>query len=159
MTGGSATHAGIGFQDRVAGLLAVHLVADAPVEFFGLPSDVTPTSLELETSAPVDDILTATSAAGFCFINVKKGVTLSQKADSPLGSVLDQFVRLWIACHPDAAAALGNGRSTPAVTAWCWSRAAIVRHHSSPPSRRYSAELGSSLDHSQGRDSYQPIGD
>ena len=24
MTGGSATHAGIGFQDRVAGLLAVH---------------------------------------------------------------------------------------------------------------------------------------
>jgi hypothetical protein len=99
MTGGSATHAGIGFQDRVAGLLAVHLVADAPVEFFGLPSDVTPTSIELETSAPVDDILTATSAAGFCFINVKKGVTLSQKADSPLGSVLDQFVRLWIACQ------------------------------------------------------------
>ena len=97
MTGGSAAHAGIGFQDRVAGLLAVHVVADAPVDFFGLPSDITPTSIELETSAPVDDILVATSADGFCFINVKKGVTASQKPDSPLGSVLDQFVRLWIA--------------------------------------------------------------
>lgn len=97
MTGGSATHAGIGFQDRVAGLLSVHVVADAPVDFVGLPSDITPTSIELETSAPVDDILVATSAEGFCFINVKKGVTVSQKPDSPLGSVLDQFVRLWIA--------------------------------------------------------------
>ena len=64
MTGGSATHAGIGFQDRVAGLLAVDVVADAPVDFFGLPSDITPTSIELETSAPVDDILVATSAEG-----------------------------------------------------------------------------------------------
>ena len=26
MTGGSATRAGIGFQDRVAGLLAVHVI-------------------------------------------------------------------------------------------------------------------------------------
>jgi len=99
MTGGSATHAGIGFQDKVAGLLSVHIVADAPVDFFGLPSNVTPTSIELETSAPVDDILVATSAAGFCFINVKKSVTLSTKPDSPLGSVIDQFVRLWIACQ------------------------------------------------------------
>jgi hypothetical protein len=52
----------IGFQDRVAGLLAVHVVADAPVDFFGLPSHITPTSIELETSAPVDDILVETSA-------------------------------------------------------------------------------------------------
>jgi hypothetical protein len=51
MTGGSATHAGMGFQDKVAGLLSVHLLADAPVDFFGLPSGVTPTSIELETSA------------------------------------------------------------------------------------------------------------
>ena len=77
----------------------MHLIADAPVDVFGLPSDVTPTSIELETSAPVDDILAATSAGGFCFLNVKRGVALAQKSDSPLGSVLDQFVRLWIACQ------------------------------------------------------------
>src|SRR5205809_386044 len=104
MAGGSATHAGIGFQDQVAGLLSVHVLADAPVDFFGLPVGVTPISIELETSAPVDDILVGTSATGFCFVNVKKGVTTSTKSDSPLASVIDQFVRLWIACE--------SGRST-----------------------------------------------
>lgn len=104
MAGGSATHAGIGFQDQVAGLLSVHVLADAPVDFCGLPVGVTPISIELETSAPVDDILVGTSATGFCFVNVKKSVTTSTKADSPLASVIDQFVRLWIACQ--------SGRST-----------------------------------------------
>jgi DNA replication protein DnaC len=69
------------------------------VDFFGLPAGVTPTSIELETAAPVDDILVGTSAGGFCFINVKRGVTTSTKSDSPLSSVIDQFVRLWIACQ------------------------------------------------------------
>jgi len=50
----------------------VHVVVDAPVDFLGLPSNVTPASIEVETSAPVDDILVATSAAGFCFINEVK---------------------------------------------------------------------------------------
>jgi hypothetical protein len=99
MAGGSATHAGIGFQDQVAGVLSVHVLADAPVDFFELPTGVTPISIELETSALVDDILVATSAAGFCFVNVKKGVTTTTKADSPLASVVDQFVRLWITCQ------------------------------------------------------------
>jgi hypothetical protein len=99
MAGGSATHAGIAFQDQVAGLLSVHVVADAPVDFFGLPAGVTPTSIALETSAPVDDILVGTSAGGFCFVNVKRGVITTTKTDAPLTSVVDQFVRLWIACE------------------------------------------------------------
>jgi molybdopterin-guanine dinucleotide biosynthesis protein len=99
MTGGSATHAGIGFQDQVAGFLSVHILADAPVDFFELPAGAAPTSIDLETAAPVDDILIGTSASGFCFINVKRGVTTSTKSESPLSSVLDQFVRLWIACQ------------------------------------------------------------
>ena len=86
MAGGSATRASIGFQDQVAGLLSVHVLADAPVDFFGLPVGPTPISIELETSAPVDDILVGTSATGFCFVNVKKGVTTSTKPDSPLAS-------------------------------------------------------------------------
>jgi len=77
MTGGSATHAGIGFQDQVAGFLPVHVLADAPVAFFGLPAAVTPTSIELETAAPVDDILVGMSVTGFCFVNVKKGVRVT----------------------------------------------------------------------------------
>jgi len=37
MSGGSATHAGIGFQDKVAGWLAVHILSDEPIQFLGLP--------------------------------------------------------------------------------------------------------------------------
>jgi hypothetical protein len=87
MTGGSATHAGIGFQDKVAGLLSVHVLADAPVDVVGVPSSVTPTSIELETSAPVDGVLVATSAGGFCFINVKKASEQSHQVVAVSGSM------------------------------------------------------------------------
>jgi hypothetical protein len=99
MVGGSATQAGIAFQNNVAAFLCVHILADAAIEFVGLPAGVAPTTIELETAAPVDDILLYTSTGGRCFINVKRSVSLSTSPDSPLGSVLDQFVRLWVACH------------------------------------------------------------
>src|SRR5678815_877529 len=102
MTGGNATHAGITSQDQVAALLAVHVLSEAPVDFFGLPHGVTSTAIELETSAPVDDILVRNSEGGICFINVKRSVSLSAKPNSPLGSVVDQLVRLWIACQAAA---------------------------------------------------------
>lgn len=98
MSGGSATNAGIAFQNEVAAFIAVHILADVPIAEFDLPSGVKPTSLEMETSAPVDDILVRTSAGGFCFINVKRSVSASELSTSPLGSVIDQFVRQWIAC-------------------------------------------------------------
>ena len=96
MTGGSATHAGIGFQDKVAAFLAVHILARSPVAIFGLPAGVIPTKIALETTASVDDILVSTSAGGRCFLNAKLTVTNSRNPDSPLGSALDQFVKLWI---------------------------------------------------------------
>jgi len=99
MVGGHATHSGIGFQDKVAAAIAVYALADEPVPFLGLPGGVTVSGLELETNAPIDDILTKTSAKGFCFINVKKSVGISNNPKSPLGSVVDQFVRQWIACQ------------------------------------------------------------
>ena len=99
MSGGSATHAGIGFQDKVAGWLAVHILSDEPIQFLGLPMGVKPVSIEMETSAPVDDILISTSDGGFCFVNVKRSITLTRDPTSFLASVLDQFVRQWIACE------------------------------------------------------------
>ena len=93
MTGGSATQAGIGFQNKVAAFVGVYILADARAEFLGLPGTAVPTRIELETSAPIDDILVSTSDAGLCFINVKKSVTISKRQNSHLGSVVDQFVR------------------------------------------------------------------
>ena len=36
MTGGSATQAGIAFQNNVAAFLSAHILADAAIDFFGL---------------------------------------------------------------------------------------------------------------------------
>lgn len=97
MTGGSAAHAGFGFQDNVAAFLATHVLADAPVELLGLPLGVTPAGISLETAAPVDDILVSTSAGGRCFFNVKSTVTNQKTPGSPLALAINQFVELWIA--------------------------------------------------------------
>lgn len=97
MTGGSAAHAGFGFQDKVAAILAVHVLADCPVEFLGLPAAVTPTGINLETAASVDDILVSTSAGGRCFFNVKSTVRNEKRPNSPLALAINQFVKLWIA--------------------------------------------------------------
>jgi len=75
MTGGSATQAGIAFQNDVAAFFSVHILADAAVEFLGLPAKVSLTKIELETTAPIDDILVSTSTGGRCFINVNRSVT------------------------------------------------------------------------------------
>src|SRR4026209_2780275 len=115
MTGGNATHAGITFQDQVAALLAVHVLSEAPVDFFGLPHGVTPTAIELETSAPIDDILVRNSAGGICFVNVKKSVSLSAKPNSPLGSVVDQIMRLWISCQSSSSSRSWQRPLNPAV--------------------------------------------
>lgn len=97
MTGGSAAHAGFGFQDKVATILAIHVLADCPVEFLGLPAAVTPTEISLETAASVDDILVSTSAGGRCFFNVKSTVRNEKRPNSPLALAINQFVKLWIA--------------------------------------------------------------
>ena len=61
MTGGSATQAGIAFQNNVAAFLSVHILADAAIDFLGLPATASPTKIELETTSPVDDMLVSTS--------------------------------------------------------------------------------------------------
>lgn len=99
MTGGSAAHSGFSFQDRVAGFLAVHILAGQSIELLGLPAGVVPTEIHLETILPVDDILVLTSEDGRCFFNVKSTVTTSTNPESPLGLALDQFVKLWIKCR------------------------------------------------------------
>ena len=99
MTGGSAAHGGFSFQDKVAAFLAVHILAGRSIEFLKLPSGAIPTEIRLETILSVDDILVLTSEDGRCFFNVKSTVTNSSAPRSPLGSALDQFVRLWIDCR------------------------------------------------------------
>ncbi len=39
MAGGHATHSGIGFQDKVAAIIAVYALANEPLPLFGLPTN------------------------------------------------------------------------------------------------------------------------
>ena len=54
MSGGSATNAGIAFQNEVAAFIAVHILADVPIAEFDLPSGVKPTSEAAPREGPGD---------------------------------------------------------------------------------------------------------
>lgn len=104
MAGGNATHSGIIFQDSVAAYLAVHLLADQPVDFLDLGSLGVISTIELETTSPVDDLVVSFESGGYGFFNAKTSVSVSQDPKAPLGSVVDQFVRQWLVCRD------GDGR-------------------------------------------------
>jgi hypothetical protein len=97
MAGGHATQSGIELQNNVAAVLAVHVLAEAPLTVLGIPSNIIPLRIHAETTSPVDDLVIELSDGGTCFINVKRNVRVSSTPSSPLGSVIDQFVRQWLA--------------------------------------------------------------
>lgn len=93
MSGGHATASGIEFQCEVGAWLAAHILTSQPVRELG---DAIPCSLQMEAMSPVDDIVVRASSGGAWFINVKVTVSVSTQSQSPLASVVDQFVRQWL---------------------------------------------------------------
>lgn len=93
MSGGHATASGIEFQCEVGAWLAAHILTSQPVQELGYAP---PCSLQMEAMSPVDDIVVQVSDGGVWFINVKTTVSISTQSQSPLSSVIDQFVRQWI---------------------------------------------------------------
>jgi hypothetical protein len=94
MAGGHATVGGVMFQCEVAAHLAVHVLTAHP---FDLVGSAWPVSLYLEGPSPVDDIVVSASDGGTWYFNVKTEVSLSSLDTSELSSVIDQFVRQWLA--------------------------------------------------------------
>ena len=99
MAGGHATAAGVMFQLNVASWLGVHALCEKPIPQLSGLQNSSPQSLHLESEAPVDDLRITTVAGGNIFFNVKTTVSLSSLLRSPLGSVVDQFVRQLLACR------------------------------------------------------------
>ncbi|MCE9574532.1 MAG: hypothetical protein K8W52_15395 [Deltaproteobacteria bacterium] len=95
--GGAATAGGVDFQALVAALMAVQVLAEkgGPARW-GLPAGVTIEGLRAEGTAAVDDLSLSTSVFGRIFIQAKTTVPVSDKPGSVLGSVIDQFVRLFL---------------------------------------------------------------
>ena len=98
--GGAAAAGGMDFQHRVSAWMAVHILAEkgAPPPW-DLPAYVMLEWLECETAEPVDDLLVGTSAGGRVFCQIKRRLDLSEAPNSPFASVLEQFVRQFIACQ------------------------------------------------------------
>ncbi|MBX3466111.1 MAG: ATP-binding protein [Planctomycetes bacterium] len=95
---GAATTGGVNFQNRVAAWFAVQMIAEEEASLpWALPGDCGIASLHAETKQPVDDILAVTTLGGVIFTQSKRTISLSDKADSDLASVFDQFVRQFMA--------------------------------------------------------------
>ncbi|MCD4770325.1 MAG: hypothetical protein K8R35_09175, partial [Bacteroidales bacterium] len=96
--GGSATSAGMAFQHRVSAWIAVRILAEKDASpLWNLSTATTLKYLRCETEQPVDDLLIGTSNEGFIFCQIKHSLNLSTSAKSILSSVLEQFVRQFIA--------------------------------------------------------------
>lgn len=93
MSGGHATTAGIEYQAQVGAWFASHILTSQAISEIG-PS--IPTSFQMESISPVDDIVVNAEFGGLWFINVKTDVSVSTQSKSTLSSVADQFVRQWI---------------------------------------------------------------
>lgn len=97
--GGSATSAGILFEQQLGAMFGALMLAARPVDQrFNLGSAV-PVWIRFETEAPVDDILVATSEGGFIAVQAKTTASLSTDLKSPFGKTISQFVRHWLACR------------------------------------------------------------
>jgi hypothetical protein len=97
-SGGAAAHSGISYQDRVAALMCVQILAEQEASpLWGWPADSTLEFIRCETEQPVDDLLVGTSHGGLAFINVKHSVTASQSEDSDFASAISQFARQFVA--------------------------------------------------------------
>lgn len=96
--GGAAAAGGMNFQYRVTAWVAVEILAEKGASSpWSLPEGTALEWLRCETEQPVDDLLVGTSGGGFVFSQIKHTLRLSKAADSDLASVLDQFVRQFIA--------------------------------------------------------------
>jgi hypothetical protein len=92
--GGSATTAGTEFQENVTCFFATLILAEANAEPpLALAGATRLLDIVAESAQPVDDLTIRTSEAGVVLVQTKTSLSLSDKEDSELASVIDQFVR------------------------------------------------------------------
>lgn len=126
--GGMATQRGIDFQNRVAGWFAVSalLQQSGLAELPNSPIE----RLYFETSEPVSDLMLATKADGFLFVEVKHSLSSSPSHLKPL---LEQFLRQWVLCEEGLSSAALPWRRPLEISR---DRFLLVCSHESPLSLR-----------------------
>jgi hypothetical protein len=90
----------MGFQHRVGAWICVRVLAEAnAAPPWSLPASTTFETIRCEQNQPVDDLLVGTNASGFAYLQCKRSLSLSADAASEFFSVIDQFVRQFLACR------------------------------------------------------------
>lgn len=89
---GRSTASGVAFQARVGAYVAALMLAERPLSSLAQALPGAPTRILFETPAPVDDVLVETNV-GEIYVQAKNSISLSDKPDSELASVAQQFVR------------------------------------------------------------------
>ncbi len=97
--GGAATNSGIDFQQRIAALVLVHILADIKnYHSLQLGEDVDVNELRFETNDSIDDLVLITTG-GRAFIQAKRSVSLSDNVNSDFSKTLRQFVNQYATDH------------------------------------------------------------
>jgi hypothetical protein len=95
--GGAATSGGVEYQARVAAWIAVSiLTSQRSTPPWSLPADTRLEALWSETGHAVDDLLAATSAGGFVFLQAKRRLDLSSREGSEAAAAFAQIVRQFL---------------------------------------------------------------
>ncbi|MGH8050551.1 MAG: hypothetical protein ACREPB_07840 [Arenimonas sp.] len=98
-SGGSATAAGILFQQKLGALIGGWMLAGNSLDQRLNLGTAQPLWFRFETEAPVDDILIGTSDSGFVAVQAKTSLSLSRNLQSQFGKTVEQFVRHWLVCR------------------------------------------------------------
>lgn len=107
--GGAAAISGFGFQALVGASFVSSMLGGSRLDERLKLGPSSAVNVRFETEAPVDDILIATSDAGFVAIQAKINVRLEKSLESRFGQVVSQFVRHWLECR-DGDESLGWNR-------------------------------------------------
>jgi hypothetical protein len=93
---GRGTAGGVVFQGEVGARAAGLMLSERPLSRIAPETPGHPRRVLFETPAAVDDLLVETDL-GEVYVQAKRTITLSEKANSELASVADQFVRQFLA--------------------------------------------------------------
>lgn len=93
--GGSATNAGIEYQQRVSALFLITMLCKtrAILGSLGLRSDLEITSIAYETAEYVDDLKLACASGQSLYLQIKRHLSLSSLDQSDFYKTIDQFVQ------------------------------------------------------------------
>lgn len=90
--GGSATNAGVDFQQRISALLMIQMIMELPfIEDLGIETDEEISKLSFETNDGIDDLV-VTTVSSKIYIQAKRSINFSDNLSSEFAKVIKQFV-------------------------------------------------------------------